>query len=104
MRIRYFLAAAAVSFALPQTASAEEAVEAAIQAWIAAVDATPEWSATYGALVYDPASDTALLTDLAVRAEPGVIRGRHRRYARHAFRRRLCRGTGRLQGPLRHRR
>lgn len=71
MRIRYFLAAAAVSFVLPQTASAEEAVEAAIRAWIAAVDATPEWSATYGTLVYDAASDTALLTELAVRAEPG---------------------------------
>ncbi len=70
MRIRYFLAAAAVSFVLPQTASAEEAVEAAIRAWIAAVDATPEWSATYGTLTYDAASDTAILTDLAVRAEP----------------------------------
>lgn len=71
MRIRCFLAAAAVSFALPQAASAEEAVEAAIRDWIAAVDATPEWSATFGTLVYDAASDTALLTDLAVRAEPG---------------------------------
>lgn len=70
MRIRYLLAAAAVSIALPQTAAAEEAVETAIRAWVAAVDASPEWSATYGALVYDPASDTALLTDLAVRAEP----------------------------------
>jgi len=71
MRIRCFLAAAAVSFVLPHTASAEEAVEAAIRDWIAAVDATPEWSATYGTLVYDAASDTALLTDLAVRAEAG---------------------------------
>lgn len=72
MRIRLWLAAAAVSLALPQTASAEEAVEAAIRAWVAAIDATPDWSATYGALVYDPASDTALLSDLAVRAEPAA--------------------------------
>jgi len=69
MRIHLVLAAAAVSFALPQAASAEEAVESAIRAWVAAVDATPEWSASFGTLVYDPASDTALLTDLAVRGE-----------------------------------
>ena len=104
MRIRYFLAAAAVSFVLPQTASAEEAVEAAIRAWIAAVDATPEWSATYGALVYDAASDTALLTELAVRAEPGSSAAGTAVTPRHALGDRLCRRAGRLQGALGRRR
>ncbi len=70
MRIRCWLAAAAVSLLVPQAASAEEAVEAAIRSWVAALDATPDWSATFGGLIYDPASDTALLTDLAIRAEP----------------------------------
>ena len=70
MRIRCWLAAAAVSLLVPQAASAEEAVEAAIRSWVAALDATPDWSATIGGLIYDPASDTALLTDLAIRAEP----------------------------------
>ena len=70
MRIRCWLAAAAVSLLVPQAASAEEAVEAAIRSWVAALDATPDWSATFGGLIYDPTSDTALLTDLAIRAEP----------------------------------
>jgi hypothetical protein len=70
MRIRYWLAAAAISLLVPSTASAEEAVEAAIRSWVAALDATPDWSATFGGLIYDGASDTALLTDLVVRAEP----------------------------------
>lgn len=69
MRIRFWLAAAAVSIIVPQTASAEEAVEAAIRGWIAALDATPEWAASFGGLAYDPASDTALVTDLVIRAE-----------------------------------
>jgi hypothetical protein len=69
MRIRFWLAAAAVSFIVPQTASAEEAVERAIRGWISALDATPEWAASIGALTYDPASDTALVTDLVIRPE-----------------------------------
>jgi len=72
MRMRFWLAAAATSFVLPQAASAEEAVEAAIRGWIAAVDATPEWTASYDGLVYDPASDSARVSGLVIRAEqPG---------------------------------
>lgn len=73
MGIRCWLAAAAASLLLPQAAAADEAVEAAIRDWIAAVDASPEWSATFGGLVYDPASDTALLTDLTIRAEQNSL-------------------------------
>lgn len=69
MRIRFWLAAAAISIVVPSTASAEEAVEAAIRGWVSALDATPEWAASIGGLVYDPASDTALVTDLVIRAE-----------------------------------
>ncbi|HET7716024.1 MAG TPA: hypothetical protein VFK86_10395, partial [Bauldia sp.] len=72
MRIRCWLAVAAFLPLAPQTSFAEEAVEAAIRDWISAIDALPDWSATYGGLIYDPTSDTALLTDLAVRAEPNA--------------------------------
>ena len=70
MRIRFWLAAAAISIVVPQTASAEEAVEAAIREWIATLDAAPEWTTSIGGLSYDPASDTALVTDLVVRGVP----------------------------------
>ncbi|MCB1501622.1 MAG: hypothetical protein KDK07_17850 [Bauldia sp.] len=70
MKIRCWLAAAAVTALVPQTASADEAVEAAIRDWIAAVDASPEWAASYGGLVYDAATDTALVTDVVITADP----------------------------------
>ncbi len=69
MRIRYWLAAAAVSIIVPSTASAEEAVESAIRGWIAAIDATPEWSAGYGQIFYDAVSDTARVSGFFVRPE-----------------------------------
>jgi hypothetical protein len=69
MRIRCWLAVAAVAVLVPQAASADEAVEAATRDWIAAVDASPDWVASFGGLVYDPASDTALVTDVVINAE-----------------------------------
>lgn len=63
------LALVAVVFLLPQVASAEEPVETALREWIAAIDATPGWSAGYRGLSYDAASDTASLSGLAVETE-----------------------------------
>ncbi|MBN9023076.1 MAG: hypothetical protein J0H08_13475 [Rhizobiales bacterium] len=75
MRIHFWLAAAAATFVLPQTASAEEAVEAAIREWVAAIDATPEWSARYDALTYDAATDSARVSGLTMTAEKPVAEG-----------------------------
>jgi hypothetical protein len=72
MGIRHLVAAAVATLILPQAASAEQAVEAAIRAWVAAVDAMPEWTASFGSITYDSASDTALVTDLSFRAGPAT--------------------------------
>jgi hypothetical protein len=63
------LALAAVASLLPQAASAEEPVEAAIREWVAAIDAAPGWSAGFRGLAYDPASDAATLSGLAVQTD-----------------------------------
>ncbi len=56
-----------------QTAAAEAPVETAIKGWVASVDASPDWQATYKSLAYDAASDRAVLTGLAIEsAVPGV--------------------------------
>lgn len=47
-------------------ASAAEPVEAAISGWVAAIDATPDWSAKFGDLKYDQATDTAVLSGLTI--------------------------------------
>ena len=93
MRIRCWLAIAAATVLVPQAASADEAVEAAIRDWIAAVDASPEWAASYGGLVYDAASDTALVTDVVITAEPATPQ------AGAAFRIATLSVAGYVEGP-----
>ena len=61
---------ATLAWACP--ASAEEPVETAVKAWVAAIDVAPEWQAAYTGLTVDPASGKATLTGLAVKSEqPG---------------------------------
>ena len=50
-------------------AAAEEPVETAIREWVAAIDASPDWTAKYGNLAYDEATKTATLTGLSIRLE-----------------------------------
>ena len=47
-------------------------VETAVRGWIAAIDASPDWSASVGAISVDPASGKASVTNLAISADkPG---------------------------------
>ena len=50
-------------------AAAEEPVETAIREWVAAIDASPTWSARYGSLAYDAATKTVTLTGLTIHLE-----------------------------------
>ena len=69
---RLALALAGVVFLAPGAALAQSAAETAIGQWVAAIDASPDWAASYRQLAYDPATDTATLSGLAVRSEqPG---------------------------------
>lgn len=55
------------------TAAAETPVETAVKGWVASVDASPDWTASYTSLAYDAATDRAILTGLAIRSQaPGV--------------------------------
>ena len=54
-------------------ALATEPVEAMVTGWVAAIDDAPGWTATYGDLIYDPATDTALLSGLEIESVPGGI-------------------------------
>jgi len=63
------LALVAVVSLLPQAAAAEEPVEAAIRAWVAAIDAAPGWSAGFRSLAYDPATGAATLSGLSVQTD-----------------------------------
>ncbi|MEQ8695753.1 MAG: hypothetical protein RLT05_04240 [Bauldia litoralis] len=69
MKSRTCLAVAGVLMVLPQIAIAEEPVEAAIRERVAAIDASPDWSASYGGLRYDSLTDTATVTDFVARAD-----------------------------------
>lgn len=63
-------AVAAGGWTLP--AVADTPVETAVKAWVAAIDASPEWKATYAGLSVDQASGKATLADLTVSSEqPG---------------------------------
>ena len=42
--------------------------EAVLTHWVATIDASPDWSATYRDVAYDPASDSVVLSGLAVHA------------------------------------
>ncbi len=54
-------------------AAAEDPVETAIRGWVASIDASPAWSASYGDLTYDAASGQAVLTGLAIHSTtPGI--------------------------------
>jgi hypothetical protein len=60
----------AIAWALP--ASAEAPVETAVKAWVAAIDASPEWQAAYAGLTVDSVTGKATLTGLSVKSEqPG---------------------------------
>ena len=69
MMARYRLALAGALLLLPQIAVAEEPVETALREKVAAIDALPDWSASYGWLNYDPSTDTATLIDFVARTE-----------------------------------
>ncbi len=69
------MALALSALALPcSPASSEEPVETSLRQWVAAIDASPDWSARYGAIAYDSASGSATLSDLSVKStRPGVV-------------------------------
>lgn len=56
-----------------QTAAAEAPVETAIGGWVASIDASPDWQASYKSIVYDAAADRAVLTGLSIHSQvPGI--------------------------------
>lgn len=69
----------ALAFAVPLVvaawvlpALAEEPVETAVKAWVAAIDASPGWQAAYAGLAVDPATGKATLSGLTVKSrQPG---------------------------------
>ena len=72
-------AAAATSAPAPAPAAAPAAppapptpVETAVRGWIAAIDASPDWSASVGGVTVDPTSGNATVRNLAISADkPG---------------------------------
>ncbi len=67
------LVASAALALFVQTATAEEPVETAIRGWVASIDASPDWQATYRSLAYDAAANRAVLAGLDIRSQtPGV--------------------------------
>ena len=65
-------AAPVVALVWAAPATADTPVESAVKAWVAAIDASPEWQAAYAGLTVDPASGKATLSDLSVTSEqPG---------------------------------
>ena len=71
-RLSLALASLALFGGLP--AFAEEPVETALKGWVAAIDASPDWSANYSGLSYDPATKTAVLRGLKIGTEkPGLV-------------------------------
>ena len=47
-------------------------METALKAWVAAIDISPDWQASYASLAVDPVNGRATVTDLSVTAEkPG---------------------------------
>ena len=53
-------------------ARADTSIEEAIRSWIASIDASPDWHATYASLAADPATGAATLTGLTVTSDkPG---------------------------------
>lgn len=58
---------------LVQVAHADSPVETAIKGWVASVDASPGWQATYKDLTYDAASNRAVLTGLALHNKPAGL-------------------------------
>ncbi len=70
---RCCLAVASVILLFPQVAAAQTPVETALRDMVAALDATPEWAASFRDLSYDPATDTATLSGFVARTErPGT--------------------------------
>lgn len=67
---RLIFAAAFVALAAP--AHAAEPVETALIAWMDAIDASPDWRASYASLAVDPVTGRATLSGLSISAEkPG---------------------------------
>jgi len=56
-------------FLSPTAALADEPVETALKAFVASIDASPDWTATYRGLSYDPATGTGTLSGLSIRSE-----------------------------------
>jgi hypothetical protein len=55
-------------------AIADSPVETAVKDFVAAVDASPAWTAAYRELSYDAAADTAVISDLAIATTAGELR------------------------------
>jgi hypothetical protein len=65
--------AGVAGFLIAVPAFAEEPVETAIKAWVASIDASPDWAATFAGLTYDATAKKAVLTGLNIHTEkPGV--------------------------------
>ena len=56
-------------FLSPAPALADEPVETALKAFVASIDASPDWAATYRGITYDPATGTGTLSGLSIRSE-----------------------------------
>ncbi|CAN5204424.1 hypothetical protein BH10PSE9_BH10PSE9_07020 [soil metagenome] len=66
--------AGVAGFLLTAQAFADEPVETAIKSWVASIDASPDWAATYAGLTYDAAAKKAVLTGLTIHTEqPGLV-------------------------------
>ena len=73
-RSMIFAVAMAAALTAPATSvTATEPVETAITNWVAAIDAAPDWSATFDSLSYDRGTDTALLSGLTIAYAPTRI-------------------------------
>ena len=57
-----------------ETALADSPVETAIRDFVAAVDASPGWSAAFRQLSYDEPSDTAILSGLSIATPAGEVK------------------------------
>ncbi len=70
-RVLFALLVAWVTVLATGSAFAQQSAVAALGEWIGAIDASPDWSAAYRDLAYDPASDSTVLSGLTVRSTGG---------------------------------
>src|ERR1700737_4483698 len=77
LRRQFIAFAGAIFLFLPlagREALADSPVETAIKDLVAAIAASPSWTASYRSLSYDAAADTALLSGLAIATKKGDLK------------------------------